>query len=405
MKRIYCDHAATTPLDKAVLEMMLPYFSDSFGNASSVHNYGQDAALAVDQARQGVAEFFNCQSSEVIFSSGATESNNLAILGLVRALKLDTKAHVITLAIEHDSVLEPCQFLGSNNEIELSYAELDKQTHQVNLDSLYNQIKAETVLISIGYVNSELGLIQSIKEIGALVAKVNYQRKKAWEAISSGQRPATFQKLYFHCDATQAVNFLNCDLQDLNVDLMSVSAHKIYGPKGVGVLIVREGVPMSPLIRGGHHEKNWRSGTVNVPGVVGLAQALKLVKLEQIENNKKISDLRNYLAQEIVAKIPEVVVHTEIKMAVPSHLFISFLDVSGEALLMALDMQVGVAVSTGSACASNQGANSKVLTALGLPVEMADSAIRFSLGKNNTRAEIDLIVKSLVGIVERFRSR
>jgi cysteine desulfurase len=416
MSHIYFDHSATTPVDPQVLEAMLPYFSERFGNPSSVHSYGQQSALAIDQARQQVADFFACLPQEVIFTSGATESNNLALVGLVKALsssssqisdptrdhETEIKPHIITTVIEHDAVLEPCQDLLNNNQAELTFLAVNNQA-QIDLTDLKKNIKANTVLISIGYVNSEIGSIQAISAIGKLISKVNEERHRAWEAISSGQRPAQFQKLYFHSDATQAVNFLPCNIQDLKLDLLSVSAHKIYGPKGVGALIAREGTPLSPLVRGGHHERNLRSGTLNVPGIVGLAQALNLVKQNQYSNNQKISEVRNYLVDRIIEEISDLTLNTDLTNAVASHAHFSFHKTTGESILMALDMEANIAVSTGSACASNSGRDSKVLLALGRSSDQAQGAIRFSLGKNNTKAEVDKLMKHLPGIVAKFR--
>ena len=404
MNRIYFDHSATTPLDGEVLTAMLPYFSEKFGNASSVHSFGQEAALAVDKARRETAKFFNISPSEVIFCSGATEANNLALFGLIKALAKTSVArpHIITSLIEHDAILEPCKQLEAEGLAEITYLPVNSKG-LVEVDAVASAIKDNTVLVSIMYVNSEVGSIQPIKQIGRLIEKTNEQRFKTWQSLATGERLIPPLKLYFHTDATQAINFLTTDFSELKLDMLSMSAHKIYGPKGIGALLVKEAVPLLPLTLGGHHERNLRSGTLNVPGIVGLAKALEIVKRDQKKNNQQILELRNYFVARVKKEIPKIILNTDLDNSSPSHAHISFVGADGESLLMALAKEAGIAVSTGSACASNSSKPSAALLAMGYEPLAARSAIRFSFGRNNTKEEIDELMSHLPGIVEKFR--
>ena len=391
-KKIYLDHSATTPLDKKVLKAMLPYFSKNFGNPSSLHSFGQTAAAAVDQARQQVAGFLNCQPEEIIFTSGATEADNLAIFGVVKALRQATagKFHIITSAIEHPAVLEPFNQLKEQG-VEVSYLPVQKNG-VVDLAVFRKSIKDNTVFVSLMYVNSEVGSIQPIREIGKIIEKINRER--------AGR--GSNRKIYFHTDAVQALNFLNCDVKYLHLDLLSLSGHKIYGPKGVGALFVKSGTPLSALQLGGHQEKNLRSGTLNVPGIVGLAEASKIVAKYREKNNKKIAELRNEFVLSLRRRLPGIIVNTDFKNAAPAHANISFVGAEGEAILIALDL-AGVAVSTGSACASASLKASSVLLAMGIKEEVAHSTIRFTFGKNNSRVERRRVLKLLPPLVRRLK--
>lgn len=392
-KSIYLDHSATTPLDRAVLKAMLPYFSQNYGNPSSLHSFGQRAAAAVNQAREQAAEFLNCQSGEIIFTSGATEADNLAIFGAVKALKKKNpqeKFHIITSAVEHPAVLEPCHQLAAEG-VEVTYLKVQKNG-VIDLAEFKKAIKARTVFVSVMYVNSEIGAIQPIREIGKIIEKINEQRA----------RRGSNKKIYFHTDAVQALNFLNCDVKYLHVDLLSMSGHKIYGPKGVGALFVKSGTPLIGVQLGGHHEKNLRSGTLNVPSIVGLGQALKFCSRNKEKNNKKIAQLREVFLVALKRRIPKIIINTDIKNSTPSHANISFVGAEGESILIALDL-AGVAVSTGSACASSSLKASPVLKAMGLKDEIAHSTIRFTFGKNNTAAEIGRVLKVLPPLVKKLR--
>ncbi len=389
---IYLDHSATTPVAKAVLKAMTAYFSQTYGNPSSLHSFGQAASAAVNQAREKISKFLNCQMAEIVFTSGATEADNLAIFGVARAIKKNNggKLHLITSVVEHPAVLEPFNELERQG-FEVTYLSVDKNG-VINLADFEKAVKDNTVFVSLMYVNSEVGSIQPVREVGKIIEKVNQRR------TGEGSK----NKIYFHTDAVQALNFLNCDVKHLGVDLLSLSGHKIYGPKGVGALFVKAGTPISGVQLGGHHEKNLRSGTLNVPGLVGLGQAIKICAGGREKNNKKIAKLRNSLAAMIKQKIPKVIINTDLKNSTPAHANISFVGAEGESILIALDL-AGVAVSTGSACASASLKASPVLLAMGLKEEIAHSTIRFTLGKNNTAAEIKRLIDILPPIVKRLR--
>ena len=399
---IYLDHSATTPVDKKVLQAMLPYFDKYFGNPSSLHTFGQQAIAGVDKARGQAALFLGCEAEEIFFTSGSTEANNLALRGIIKALKKEVpKPHIITSQIEHDAILEPCRDLEDEG-VEVTYLPVDKNG-LVKIEEVEKAIKENTVLVSIMYVNSEIGSVEPIKEIGRLIKKINEKRYSAWQKIGAAKKDPRPRQVYFHTDATQAVNFFDCDVKRLSLDLLSLSSHKIYGPKGVGLLYVRKGVKISALQLGGHHERNLRSGTLNVPGIVGLGKALSLITPEsQAKNNKKIATLRDYLVKAVLKNIPNSSLTTNRESSTASHAHFIFNGAEGESTLISLDF-AGVAVSTGSACASGSLESSHVLLAIGIPEEEAHYAIRFTLGKNNTREEIDKVIKVLPGIVKKLR--
>lgn len=403
MSRIYFDHSATTPVDKKVLDVMLPYFNEIYGNATSIHNFGQEALAGVDKAREQLAKFFNCDPGEVVFTSGATESDNLAIKGVARALKKKglKKMHFITSLVEHDAVLEPFMELEKEGHT-VSHIKV-KSNGVIDIKHFESLIKDETVLVSLMYVNSEVGAIQPVREVGKMIKKLNDKRLKTWKNTPPKNRGEKPQTIYFHTDATQAVNFVNCDMAWNYIDLLSMSSHKIYGPKGVGALMVRKGVPIVSLQRGGHQENNLRSGTLNVSGIVGLGAAVAQITKEKIEtNNKKVAKLRDRLVEGVLKNVPDVILNTDRDVSTSSHAHFSFLGVEGESILIALDLE-GVAVSTGSACASGSLKASHVLLAMGIKVEVSHSSVRFTLGKHNTKEEIDKVIKMLPGLVERFR--
>ncbi len=403
MKNIYLDHSATTPTDRKVLAAMMPYFAIKFGNPSSIHAFGQAAIAGVDQARRQAADFLNCETEEIIFTSGATESDNLAIRGIINARQKQgiKKPHLITSSIEHDAVLESCLELEKQG-VEVTYLPV-KRNGVVDLGKFKKAVKDNTVLASVMYVNSEVGSIQPVREIGKIIKKINAQKINDWQKRRTKNRGPRPEPIYFHTDATQALNFFNCNIKYLHCDLLSFSGHKIYGPKGVGVLFVRAGVPLEPLQLGGHHEDNRRSGTPNVPGIVGLGKAVSLLDKKTVDrNNKKIAKLRDMLVDGIKKNVPDVVLNTDRENATPAHAHFSFLGVEGEALLISLDL-AGIAVSTGSACASGSLQASHVLLAMGIKKEVAHNSIRFSLGKGNTAAEIRQVIKVLPPIVKRLR--
>ena len=411
--QIYLDHSATTAVDKKVLNKMLPYFNEKFGNASSMHSFGQKAVFGVDKARQQVADFLNCNTNEIIFTSGATESDNLAIKGFVENLILNGKKykdiHIITSIVEHDAVLEPCTELEKKG-VEITYLPV-KSNGVIKIEKLKKAIKDNTVLISVMWVNSEVGAIMPIREIGKIIKKYNTKKLNDWKKNRVKNRGEKPNPIYFHTDATQAINFLNCDVNWNYVDMLSLSGHKIYAPKGIGVLYKKESVPIQSLQKGGHHENNYRSGTLNVPGIVGLGEAISLLgkrnekgesSVQQQINNKKIKKLRDMLVNGIKKNIKDVVLNTDRENSVVSHAHFTFIGAEGESILISLDLQ-GIAVSTGSACATGSLKASHVLIAMGIKKEITHSSIRFTLGKNNTKEEIKKVIKKLPSIIKRLR--
>ncbi|MBU2082103.1 cysteine desulfurase [Patescibacteria group bacterium] len=393
--KIYLDYAATTPVDKEVLKAMMPYFSEKFGNASSVHSFGQEAIAAVDQAREKIAKYFNCNFAEIIFTGSATESNNLAIRGFVQKYNYTTskrsstsgtnRGHIISTKIEHESVLEPLKELEKAGQ-EVTYLPVDKEG-LIKISNLEKAIKDTTILISIIYANNEIGTIQPIKEIGKLLEKINKKRKEN-----------NLARIYFHTDAVQALNYLECRPDWLKVDLLTFSGHKIYGPKGIGGLYVRKNTPLSPIISGGGQEFGLRSGTENISSIIGLAKAVELALENKEKNYKKIFDLRNQLLKDIIKdnKIA-VKINGLCNDCLPNILNIRFPGINNETLIIALD-QAGVAISAGSACSSRASAASHVLTAIGLTPKQVKESIRISIGKNTTKQEI----KKAIRIINKY---
>ena len=391
MKEIYLDNSASTQVDPRVLEAMLPFFGDSFGNPSSAHTLGQTAMAAVDEARAKIADYLNCVPQEIIFTSGATESNNLAIQGVVNQLSLThNKVHIITSKIEHPSVLEVFKFYeNKRNGVEVDYVDVD-EFGIVKLDNLEKLIKDNTVLISIMYANNEVGSIQPIKEIRALID--NEKEKRHEKDLP----------IYLHIDAVQAFNYLSTAIPFLGADLLSFSGHKIYGPKGVGALFIRKGVKIAPVTHGGHHEYGLRPGTMNVPGIVGLGKAVSLIAEDREKNFQKIKKIKLKLLAEL-EKIENIKFNGAGETQLPNIINISFLNAEGESIMMLLDMQ-GIYVSTGSACSSGSLEPSHVLTAMGNPPEWSHGSIRLSLGQNNNDVEVPVIVKALKEAVEKLRN-
>jgi len=404
MKTIYFDHSATTPLDKKTLKAMMPFLTGKFGNAASLHSYGQEAMAAVDKAREQTAAFLNCAPEEIIFTSGSTESNNLAVKGFMKGWqkKFGFVPHIITTLIEHKAILEP--FLELEREgVRVTYLPV-KANGVVDVEVFKKAVKDNTVFVSVMYVNSEVGSVQPIREIGKVIRKINETKLKDWKKLSAAARGDKPHEIVFHTDATQALNFFNCDVKWNYIDMLSLSAHKIYGPKGVGALFVRKGVAIRAAQVGGGQEGNRRSGTLNVPGIVGLGEAASQLTPKNVEkNNKKIAALRDYLVAGVMKKIDNAVLNTDRNQAAPSHAHFSFLGVEGESILIALDL-AGIAVSTGSACASGSLKPSHVLLAMGIKQEVAHNSIRFTLGKKTKREELDKVIKILPGIVKKFRN-
>lgn len=388
--RIYLDNAATTPVDPEVFETMKPYFAEKFGNPSSVHQFGQEAAAAVVGARQQAADFLNCQASEIIFTSGATEGNNTVIKGIGRskklAQKLGGKPHIIVSSIEHECVSAAAQSLLDEGLAEITFLPVNEEGI-VELDELEKAVKGNTVLVSIMYANNEVGTVQPIGQIGELLKNLNAGRRN---------------KIFFHTDAVQGINYLECDVQKLGVDFLSLSAHKFYGPKGAGALFVRRGAFFEKYMHGGEQEFKLRSGTHNTPGIVGLGAAISKVKA-QTQKNQEILRLRNKLIDGVLGSISGSALNGSRQHRLPNNANFRFDGVEGESVLVSLDFE-GMAVSTGSACASKSLEPSHVLTSMGLTHIQAHSSIRFSLGRQNTEQEIDRVLAVLPSIIKKIRS-
>jgi cysteine desulfurase len=377
--RIYLDYNATTPVDSAVLDAMLPYFAETFGNASSIHSPGQRARGAVDGARASVAALLGAKPSEIVFTSGGTESDNLALFGVVGAAQ-EPRKHIITTAIEHHAVLNSAQALEKLG-VAVTYIPVGREG-VVDLADIRRAITPETILISVMHANNELGTIQPIEEIS---------------------RIAGAAKVLFHCDAVQTAGKLPLDVNRLGVDLLSISAHKIYGPKGTGALYVRSGTPLEPQFHGGHHERDRRPGTENVPGIVGLGKAAELARKNLMTDCARITSLRNRLEEALLAACAAAHVNGKRAQRVSNTSNISFQAAGGEALVIALDLQ-GIACSTGAACSSGAVGPSHVLIAIGLSPDEARSSLRFSLGRTTTPEEIDRVIAVIPPAVERLRA-
>ena len=372
MKNIYLDNNATTPLHPEVLEAMLPGLRENYGNPSSIHSFGRSARVQLDEAREKVAHLINAQSSEIIFTSGGTEANNLALLGVAFR---DKEKKIITSKTEHPSVLNPCRQLEEQG-VEVHYLDVDG-LGRIDMGDLESQITESTALISLQHANSETGVLQDIKRASEI-------------AHNKG--------VLFHTDAVQSVAKMPFDLKDYPVDLLSISAHKFYGPKGVGALYLRKGTPalFSPVC-GGNQEKKRRGGTENVAGIMGFGKACELAT-EKMDEVSKLADLRDYFLSRVCELIPRTEVLGDKANRLPNTLNLSFDGVEGDTLLIAMDME-GVAVSTGSACSSGTGLPSPVLRAMGIPDERINSSIRFSLGCGISKSDLDLVVGALVKAV------
>ena len=376
---IYLDYNSTTPVDRAVLDAMLPYFADNFGNASSIHSSGQRGRSAVDAARDSVAALIAAKTAEIVFTSGGTEADNLALFGSVAASNHSRK-HIITTAIEHLAVLNSAQALEKQG-IDVTYVPVGA-SGIVDPQDIRRALRPETILISVMHANNELGTIQPIEEIGRIAAEAD---------------------VYFHCDAVQSAGKSPLDVNRLGVDLLSISAHKIYGPKGVGVLYVRAGTPLEPQFYGGHHERDRRPGTENVPGIVGFGKAAELARVRLTTDSARIESLRDRLEEMLLNSLASVHVNGDRSRRIPNTTNLAFTAAGGEALVITLDLQ-GVACSTGAACSSGAVEPSHVLLAIGLSPHEARSSLRFSLGRTTTAAEIDRAADIIPPTVERLRA-
>jgi cysteine desulfurase len=394
MKRIYLDYAATTPIDPKVLRAMMPYLKEKFGNPSSLHQWGREARVAVEESRKKLAQFLGASPEEIVFTSCATESINLSHKGLIKSIFRRSKQvrkppHIITSSIEHKAVLESCQSMERIGVAGVTYLPVNKNG-LVKLSEIEKAIRPETCLISIMYVNNEVGTVEPIVEIGKLIKKYNQYSRKNRET-----------KIYFHTDATQAIQYLNCDVGSLGVDLLSLTGHKFYAPKGVGALYIRKGTPISSWQSGGGQESGLRGGTENVAYIVALGKAIELNSKLKTQNSKRIKKLRKRLITGVL-KIPGTRLTGHPSRRAPHIASFIIQGVEGEAMLLHLDA-VGIAASSGSACTSGNLEPSHVLLAMGISPKEAHGSLRFSLGKETTKEEINDVIKILPGIVEKLR--
>ena len=378
MKEVYVDHSATTYVKKEVLEEMLPYFSEKFGNASSPYKIGRDSRQAVDDARKQIATAINADAQEIYFTAGGSEADNLIIRGIVYANKSKGN-HIITSKIEHPAVLNTCKALEKDG-FEVTYLNVDGNGF-ISLEELRGVIRETTILISIMFANNEIGTIQDIKEIGKI---------------------AKFKGIYFHTDAVQAIGNVLIDVRELGIDALSLAGHKFYGPKGIGAAYIKKGIKFMPVITGGHQENSKRAGTENVPAIVGLGKAIEIANQNLYEYNKKLQYLRDYTIDRILNEIDYVKLNGDRHNRLPGNLNVSIKGIEGEALLLMLDMK-GIYASSGSACTSGSLDPSHVLLAIGLKHEVAHGSLRISFGECNTKEDADYIVDSLKEIVIHLR--
>lgn len=378
VRRVYLDHSATTAVRAEVLAVMMPFFAQAFGNASSVHRWGREARVAVETAREKVAHLLGADPSEIVFTSGGTESDNLALRGAARLLRQKGN-HIITTAIEHHAILHTCKSLEKEG-FKVTYLPVDNYG-MVNLESVSKAIGPETTLISVMHGQNEVGTVQPLADIG---------------------RIAKDRGVALHTDAVQSAGKVPLDVNELNVDLLSLSSHKMYGPKGVGALYVRKGTKVAPQMTGGAHERGKRAGTENVAGIVGFGEACYLAKRELPFEPQKMAALRDYMIHGILSTIPDTVLNGHPTKRLPHNVNISFKYVEGESMLLNLDL-MGVAASSGSACTSGSLEPSHVLLAMGLPHELAHGSLRMTLGRSNTKDEVDYVLEVLPPIVSRLR--
>lgn len=380
MKKIrYFDHAATTAVDEEVLKEMLPYFSVEYGNPSSLYSIGRNSKRAIEEARKRVADSINANTKEIFFTGCGSESDNMALKGVAHA-NIEKGNHIITTKIEHPAILNTCKSLEKEG-FDITYLDVDKNG-LISLEDLKNRIKDKTILISVMFANNEIGTIQPIEEIGQIAKEKN---------------------IIFHTDSVQAVGNVKIDVKKMNIDLLSMSAHKFYGPKGVGAIYIKDGVKCNKIQDGGHQEKDRRAGTENVAGIVGLGKAIQIANNNLNEYNKKIKDLRDYYEMQVEKNIPYVKINGDKERRLPGNSNISFEFVEGEELLLNLDMK-GICVSTGSACSSGNSSPSHVLTAIGIPSNLAKGSLRVTFGKENTKEDVDYLVKSLIEIINNLRN-
>ena len=385
MKRVYLDYNATTSVEPEVLEAMLPYFSAEFGNASSIHTFGQRARAAVETAREQVAGLIGARAQEIFFTSGGTESDNHAIFGIVSSpftsanSSTSARPHIITSLVEHEAVLNACQALAKQG-VAVTYLHVD-QDGSIDPQDLEAALRKETVLISIMHANNELGTVQPLEEIGRVAKQAD---------------------VYFHSDAVQSAGKIPIDVNQFQLDLLSLSGHKLYAPKGIGALYVRGSTRLKQLLYGGHHQRGVRPGTENVAGIVGLGKAAEIARHSLANDAKRLSALRDQLEHGLLNRVPHSRINGARAVRTPNTANLVFPGVEGEALLIALDLK-GLACSTGAACSSGAVEPSHVLTAIGLPTEEARASLRFSLGRHTTQADIDFALQVIPAVVEQLR--
>jgi cysteine desulfurase len=379
MKRVYLDHNATTPVEPEVLAAMLPYFSGDYGNASSIHTFGQRARSAVETAREHVAVLIGARPQEIVFTSGGTEADNHAVFGIAESAT--PPAHVITGTIEHEAVLNTCQALEKRG-VSVTYLPVDRDG-QIDVDELREDLRLhpETVLITVMHANNELGTVQPLEEIG---------------------RIASESDVYFHTDAVQSAGKIPIDVNAMKIDLLSLSGHKLYAPKGIGALYIRGGTRLRQLLYGGHHQRGFRPGTENVAGIVGLGKAAQIAKASLATDAARVSTLRDELERALLQRVPDSRINGAGAPRTPNTTNIIFPGIEGEALVIALDLK-GLACSTGAACSSGAVEPSHVLTAIGLPADEARASLRFSLGRHTTAADIDFALQAIPAAVSQLR--
>lgn len=384
-KKIYFDYAATTPVDPIVLKTMLPYFSEKFGNTMSIHSLGQEAKIILEECRTKIADFINAKKNEIIFTSSATESNNLALKGIALANKSKGK-HIIISSIEHACIMESAKWLETQG-FEITKLKNNKYG-QVSPEDVKNAIRKDTILISIIHASNEIGTIQPIAKIGKIIKEYKNKYLKS--------------DIYFHTDAVQSFSKIPIDVNKLNIDLLTASSHKIYGPKGAAILFIRQGTKIEPLLHGGGHENGLRSSTINIPAIVGFTKACYIAKKEMKKENERLTKLRDKLIKGVLNKIPGSHLNGHPKQRLANNINLWFESVEGESIVFQLDL-LDVCASTGSACSSAKLEPSHVLLAIGLKPEQTHGSLRITLGRWTKEKEINYVLKILPGIIENLR--
>jgi len=379
MRKIYLDHAATTPTRPEVVKAILPYFTEAFGNPSSIYSYGQEAKGAVEEGRAKLAEFIGARSEEIVFTAGGTEADNLAVKGVAYANEHKGN-HIITTSLEHHAVLEVCKFLERRG-LRITYLPVDKYG-LVDPDDVKKAITNKTILISVMHANNEVGTIEPLEEVGAIAREAG---------------------VYLHTDAVQTVGHIPVNVDKLRVDLLAISGHKFYGPKGIGALYVRKGTRLASLMQGGEQEKGRRAGTENVPAIVGLGKAVELARQEMGKEAEQLTHLRDKLIKGLEERIDHIRLNGHPTRRLPNNVNVSVDFVEGESVLLNLDLE-GICASTGSACSSESLEASHVLLALGIPPEQAHCSLRFTLGRENTEADVERVLEVLPRIVAKLRA-